>query len=523
MGEDVKQATTGGKISDYEKKVQALMQMGGEKALAKQRGGGKMTARERLDHLFDEGTFQEIQLFVKHRSSLFGMDKKDIAADGVITGFGRVNGRTVFAASQDFTSAGGTLGEMHAKKIWKVMDMALDAQKPFVALNDSGGARIQEGVPSLEGYGGIFYRNTIASGYIPQITAIMGPTAGGAVYSPALTDWIFMVKNTSYMYITGPEVIKAVIGEDVSQEDLGGAVAHASKSGVCHVVTENDADCIDKIKALLSYLPNSCHSPLPCKSATDTVGRACPELNKIIPDKAARAYNMKTIVKAIADDNEMFELHEQWAQNIIIALIRIMGRPVGVIANNPMYYAGVLNVNASDKAARFIRFCDAFNIPLLTFTDVPGYMPGTDQEWSGIIRHGAKLLHAYSEATVPKITVVTRKAYGGAYIGMCCKQLGADYVMAWPTAQIAVMGADGACNIIYRGEIAAAADPAAKRAELIEGYEEKFNNPYFAASLGAIDEVILPADTRKRIVAVLDVMQDKKEFRHVKKHSNIPL
>ena len=523
MSEDVKQATTGGKIADYEKKVQSLMQMGGEKALAKQRGGGKMTARERLDHLFDEGTFQEMQLFVKHRSSLFGMDKKDIAADGVITGFGRVNGRTVFAASQDFTSAGGTLGEMHAKKIWKVMDMALDAQKPFVALNDSGGARIQEGVPSLEGYGGIFYRNTIASGYIPQITAIMGPTAGGAVYSPALTDWIFMVKNTSYMYITGPEVIKAVIGEDVSQEDLGGAVAHASKSGVCHVVTENDADCIDKIKALLSYLPDSCHSPLPCKSATDTAGRACPELNKIIPDKAARAYNMKTIVKAIADDNEMFELHEQWAQNIIIALIRIMGRPVGVIANNPMYYAGVLNVNASDKAARFIRFCDAFNIPLLTFTDVPGYMPGTDQEWSGIIRHGAKLLHAYSEATVPKITVVTRKAYGGAYIGMCCKQLGADYVMAWPTAQIAVMGADGACNIIYRGEIAAAANPAAKRAELIEGYEEKFNNPYFAASLGAIDEVILPADTRKRIVAVLDVMQGKKEFRHVKKHSNIPL
>jgi len=523
MDADAKRATTGGKIEDYGKKVQALMQMGGEKALQKQHGGGKMTARERLDHLFDKGSFQEVQLFVKHRSNLFGMDKKDIAADGVITGFGKVNGRTVFAASQDFTSAGGTLGEMHAKKIWKVMDMALDAQKPFVALNDSGGARIQEGVPSLEGYGGIFYRNTIASGYIPQITAIMGPTAGGAVYSPALTDWIFMVKKTSYMYITGPEVIKAVIGEDVSQEDLGGAVAHASKSGVCHVVTENDAECLDKIRLLLSYLPDSCHSPLPRRDTADTAFRDCPELDKIIPDRAARAYNMKNIIKAVADNNDMFELHEQWAPNIVIALVRIMGTPVGVIANNPMFFAGVLNVNASDKAARFIRFCDAFNIPLLTFTDVPGYMPGTDQEWSGIIRHGAKLLHAYSEATVPKITVVTRKAYGGAYIGMCCKQLGADYVMAWPTAQIAVMGADGACNIIYRSEIAAAADPAARRTELIAGYEEQFNNPYFAASLGAIDEVILPSHTRRRIIAVLDAMRDKKEARRVKKHNNIPL
>jgi propionyl-CoA carboxylase beta chain len=412
---------------------------------------------------------------------------------------------------------------MHARKIWKVMDMAIDAQKPFVALNDSGGARIQEGVPSLEGYGGIFYRNTLASGYIPQITAIMGPTAGGAVYSPALTDWIFMVKNTSYMYITGPDVIKAVIGESVTQEELGGAVAHASKSGVCHVVTQNDTDCLNKIKVLLSYLPDSCHSPLPVKETTDSPDRECPELNKIIPDKAARAYNMKAVIKAVADNNEIFELHEQWAQNIIVALIRITGKPVGVIANNPMFYAGVLNVNASDKASRFIRFCDAFNIPLLTFSDVPGYMPGTEQEWAGIIRHGAKLLHAYSEATVPKITVVTRKAYGGSYIGMCCKQLGADYVMAWPTAEIAVMGAEGACNIIHRVQINAAADPAAKRAELIADYEEKFNNPYYAASLGAIEEVILPAQTRKRIIAVLSAMENKKEARRDKKHNNIPL
>jgi len=523
MSDNVKQSTTQGKIQNFENRVQALAQMGGSKAVQKQHDGGKLTARERLDVLFDPGTFQEVHLFVQHRSNLFGMDKKEIPADGVITGFGKVNGRTVFAASQDFTSAGGTLGEMHAKKIWKVMDMALDAQKPFIAINDSGGARIQEGVPSLEGYGGIFYRNTMASGYIPQITAIMGPTAGGAVYSPALTDWIFMVKEKSYMYITGPDVIKAVIGESVTQDELGGAVAHASKSGVCHVVTENDTDCLNKIRTLLSYLPDSCNAPLPEAVTTDTPDRECPELNKIIPDKATRAYTMKNVIKSVADNGEMFELHDQWAQNIIIALIRVMGKPVGVIANNPMFYAGVLNVNASDKAARFIRFCDAFNIPLLTFTDVPGYMPGTEQEWAGIIRHGAKLLHAYSEATVPKITVVTRKAYGGAYIGMCCKQLGADYVMAWPTAEIAVMGAEGACNIIYRSEIAAAADPAAKRAELIAGYEEKFNNPYFAASLAAIDEVILPALTRKRIIAVLDAMKDKKEARRTKKHNNIPL
>jgi len=523
MSDEVKQTTTQGKIQNFEARVQALMKMGGEKQVQKQHDGGKMTARERLDHLFDQGTFQEIQLFVKHHATLFGMDKKEIPADGVITGFGKVCGRTVFAAAQDFTSAGGTLGEMHAKKIWKVMDMAISAQKPFIAINDSGGARIQEGVPSLEGYGGIFYRNSIASGYIPQITAIMGPTAGGAVYSPALTDWIFMVKNTSYMYITGPEVIKAVIGEEVTQEDLGGALAHASKSGVCHVVTENDADCIDKIKLLLSYLPDSCHSPLPIAATSDRPDRECPELDKAIPDKTARAYNMKNIIKAVADNGEMFELHAQWAPNIIVTLIRIMGRPVGVIANNPMAFAGVLNVNASDKASRFIRFCDAFNIPLLTFADVPGYMPGTDQEWAGIIRHGAKLLHAYSEATVPKITVVTRKDYGGSYIGMCCKQLGADYVMAWPTAEIAVMGAEGACNIIYRSEIAAAADPAAKRSELIAGYEEQFNNPYFAASLGAIEEIILPRETRKRIIAILDAMQEKKEPRLVKKHNNIPL
>ncbi len=516
-------ATTQSKINDFDKKIQHLKSMGGEKLVSKQHELNKLTARERLDLFFDKDTFQEVQLFVQHRSKLFGLDKKEIAGDGVITGFGKVNGRVVFTAAQDFTSSGGSLGEMHAKKIWKVMDMAIAAQKPFVALNDSGGARIQEGVPSLEGYGGIFYRNTIGSGYIPQITAIMGPTAGGAVYSPALADWVFMVKGSSFMYITGPEVIKSVIGEEVTHDELGGAVAHATKSGVCHVVTQNDAECLEKIKTLLSYLPDSCHSPLPVVDSTDSADRLCPELDKIIPDKSNRAYDMKKIIKTIADNGGMFELLEMWAQNIVVAFIRVMGKPVGVIANNPRFAAGVLDVNASDKASRFIRFCDAFNIPLLTLTDVPGYMPGTNQEWAGIIRHGAKLLHAYSEATVPKLTVVVRKAYGGAYIGMCSKQLGADYVMAWPTAEIAVMGAEGACNIVYRAEISAAADPAAKRAELAGAYEEQFNNPYFAASMGIIDEIIAPGETRKKIIALLDALKDKKETRLSKKHNNLPL
>ena len=511
------------KIREYEEKRDDLLTMGGEKNVQKQHDKGKLTARERIDILFDKGTFQETQLFVKHRSTLFGMDTKEIKADGVVTGFGKVNGRTVFVASQDFTSSGGSLGEMHAKKIWKVMDMALDAKKPFVALNDSGGARIQEGVPSLEGYGGIFYRNTIGSGYIPQLTVIMGPTAGGAVYSPALTDFVFMVKETSHMYITGPDVIKAVIGEDVTHEELGGAVAHATKSGVCHVVTENDEDCLNKVRDLLSYLPDSCHSLLPVKECTESPERECPELDGIIPDKASRGYDMKKVIKAVADNNEMFETHALWAKSIIVAFIRVMGQPVGVIANNPKFRAGVLDYKVSDKAARFIRFCDAFNIPVLTFADVPGYMPGTEQEWAGIISHGAKLLHAYSEATVPKITVVTRKDYGGSYIGMCSKSLGADYIMAWPTAEIAVMGAEGACNIIYRREIAGAEDPATKRAELVGAYETQFNNPYFAAELGIIDEVIAPRETRKRVAALLEAFKDKTEIRPPKKHNNIPL
>jgi propionyl-CoA carboxylase beta chain len=511
------------RIKAFEAKREKLMTQGGDAAIKKQHESGKLTARERLLKFYDAGTFQEVQLFVEKRSSLFGLGDKQINADAVVCGFGSVNGRTVFAAAQDFTSAGGSLGEMHARKIWKVMDMAKDAKKPFIALNDSGGARIQEGVPALEGYGGIFYRNSICSGYIPQITAIMGPTAGGAVYSPALTDWVFMVKGKSYMYITGPDVIKAVIGEEVTHEDLGGPMAHASKSGVCHFVAESDEDCIQQIQTLLGYLPDNCHEMPPVVSTTDKPDRDCPELDKIIPDRATRGYDMKKLVASVADNGVFFEPHANWAKNMFVCFIRIMGQPVGVIANNPQFGGGVLDVNASDKASRFIRFCDAFNIPLLTFADVPGYMPGTHQEWNGIISHGAKLLHAYSEATVPKFTVVTRKDYGGAYIGMCSKQLGADYVMAWPSAEIAVMGAAGACNIVYRREITTAADPEAKRAELIAAYEEQFNNPYFAAKMGIIEEVIAPRETRKRIVALLEAYKDKEQTLPEKKHNNIPL
>jgi methylmalonyl-CoA decarboxylase subunit alpha len=500
-----------------------VMAMGGQEMIQKQHDLGKLTARERLHILFDEGSFNEAQLFVKHRSHLFGLENKNIPADGVITGYGKISGRTVFVAAQDFTSSGGSLGEMHAKKIWKTIDMAIDARKPFIALNDSGGARIQEGVPALEGYGGIFYRNTQASGYIPQITAVMGPTAGGAVYSPALTDWVFMVQNSSYMYITGPDVIKSIIGEEISHEDLGGPLIHSTKNGVCHFSTLNDQDCIEKIKSLLSYLPDSCHSPVPVVDQGDKPDRTTAELDHIVPDEPSQSYDMTEVIKAIADGGICLEPHSGWAQNIIVAFIRIMGQTVGVIANNPKFYAGVLDVHASDKAARFIRFCDAFNIPLLTLADVPGYMPGSRQEQLGIITHGAKLLHAYAEATVPKITVVVRKDYGGAYIAMCSKQLGADFVMAWPSAEIAVMGSEAACNIVYRKEILSAVDQQAKRLELARAYEDHFSNPYFSASLGIIDEIILPRYTRKRIVSLLEVLKNKSRATILKKHNNIPL
>jgi propionyl-CoA carboxylase beta chain len=496
---------------------------GGPERVEKQHAAGKLTARERIDLLLDPGTFVEMDRFKTHRCTDFGMQDHQIPGDGVVTGHGLVHSRPAFVFAQDFTAFGGSLSIAHAEKICKVMKLAMKVGAPVIGLCDSGGARIQEGVMSLAGYADIFLLNVMASGVVPQITAIMGPTAGGAVYSPALTDWVFMIKGKSYMYITGPDVIKAVIGEEVTHDDLGGPMAHASKSGVCHFIAESDEDCIQQIQTLLGYLPDNCHEMPPVVPSTDKPDRECPELDKIIPDRATRGYDMKKVVAAVADGGVFFEPHANWAKNMFVCFIRVMGQTVGVIANNPQFGGGVLDVNASDKASRFIRFCDAFNIPLLTFADVPGYMPGTHQEWNGIISHGAKLLHAYSEATVPKFTVVTRKDYGGAYIGMCSKQLGADYVMAWPSAEIAVMGAAGACNIVYRREITTAADPEAKRAELCAAYEEQFNNPYFAAKMGIIEEVIAPRETRKRVVALLEAYKDKEQTLPEKKHNNIPL
>ncbi|MEJ2641617.1 MAG: carboxyl transferase domain-containing protein, partial [Desulfosarcinaceae bacterium] len=455
------------KINELKERQAQVLKMGGEKMVAKHKEKGKLTARERLDRLFDAGTFREIDMFVQHRCSNFGMQAVEIPSDGVITGHGMVDGRPVFAYSQDFTSRAGSLGEMHAKKITKVMDLALKAGVPLVGLNDSGGARIQEGVDALSGFGQIFYRNSLASGVIPQISAIMGPNAGGAVYSPAMTDYIFMVKKTSYMFITGPEVIKSVTGEEISFEDLGGAMAHNEKSGVAHFACEDDADAIDQIKRLLAYLPANNMEDPPHVATEDDPGRTDPALNTLVPDNPNQSYDMKAVIASIVDEGEIFEPHQYYAKNIIICFARLNGRTVGIIANQPQQMAGCLDINASDKATRFIRFCDAFNIPLLTIADVPGYLPGSQQEWGGIIRHGAKLLWCYSEATVPKLLLVTRKDYGGSYLAMCSKDLGADMAFAWPTAEIAFMGAAGAANIIHRKEIKAAQNPEAKRQEKI--------------------------------------------------------
>ncbi|WP_028325435.1 acyl-CoA carboxylase subunit beta [Desulfatirhabdium butyrativorans] len=511
------------KIQELKAKEKRVLQMGGEKAIAKEKEKGKLTARERLDLLFDPGTFREIDMFVTHRCTNFGMEKVEIPSDGVITGHGLVQGRPVFAFSQDFTSRGGSLGEMHAKKICKVMDLAMKAGVPFIGMNDSGGARIQEGVDALSGFGQIFYRNALASGVIPQISAILGTTAGGAVYSPAMTDWIFMVKNTSYMFITGPEVIKSVTGEEISFEDLGGAMTHNEKSGVAHFACENDADTIEKIKVLLSYLPSNNMEDPPTIPTGDSPSRTDPALDTLIPDSPNQSYDMKTLIRSIVDNGEMFEPHEYYAPNMVVCFARLNGRSIGIIANQPKVMAGCLDINASDKATRFIRFCDAFNIPMLTIADVPGYLPGSQQEWGGIIRHGAKLLWCYSEATVPKLLLVTRKDYGGSYLAMCSKDLGADMAFAWPTAQIAVMGAEGAANIIHRKEIKEAADATAKRKEKIQEYENLFSNPYCAASRGYIDAVIVPRETRPRLIDALEIMCSKRETRPPKKHGNIPV
>jgi len=496
---------------------------GGEKSVQKQHDFGKLMARERLDLFFDKGTFQETDLFVQHRSSNFGMDKVSIPADGVITGFGKVNGRTVCAYAQDFTARGGTLGEMHAKKICRIMDMAMKMKVPMVGFIDSGGARIQEGINALDGYSNIFFRNSSASGVIPQISAIMGPAAGGAVYSPAMTDFVFMVKKTSYMFITGPAVVKSVTGEEIGNEELGGAMTHSTKSGVTQFACDSDQQAIEEIKKLLSYLPSNNEEKPPYIESTDSPDRAEAALNDILPENSNKTYNMKEVIKAIVDNGEFLEPSRQYAQNMITAFSRMNGQVIGIIANQPSYLAGCLDINASDKATRFIRFCDAFNIPLLTIADVPGFLPGSHQEWGGIIRHGAKLLWCYAEATVPKITLITRKAYGGAYIAMCSQGLGADYTMAWPQAEIAVMGAEAAAAIIHRGEIDKAEDKEAKEKEKITEYRELLYNPYVAAKMGYINAVIQPTETRAKIIAALEALQNKKESRPAKKHGNIPM
>ena len=511
------------KIQELKLKEEKIKAMGGEKALAKRREKGVLNARERLALLFDEGSFREVDMFVTHRCTNFGMETKEIPADGVVTGHGRVDGRVVFAYAQDFTARAGSLGEMQAKKICKVMDLAMKAGAPIVGMNDSGGARIQEGIDALSGYGEIFFRNSAASGVIPQISAIMGPTAGGAVYSPAMTDYIFMVKNTSYMFITGPNVIKAVTGEEVSFEDLGGAMAHNEKSGVAQFACESDEDCINQIKKLLSYLPSNNMEDPPIVPMGDDPNRMDAGLDTIIPDSPNQGYDIKDVIASIVDGGEYFEPHQYFAKNIVICLARFNGRTIGIIANQPNVMAGCLDIDASDKATRFIRFCDAFNIPMLTIADVPGYLPGSNQEWGGIIRHGAKLLWCYSEATVPKLLLITRKDYGGSYLAMCSKHLGADMAFAWPSAQIAVMGAEGAANIIHAREIKSADDPAATRKEKIEEYNEQFSNPYCAAARGYVDAVIVPSETRPRLIDALEALSTKREMRPAKKHGNIPV
>lgn len=511
------------KINLLQSKKEKLEQGGGADRIAKQHESGKMTARERIDRLFDSNTFVEMDAFVETRAIDFDMQKKKVSGDGVVTGYGNIDGRLVFVSSQDFTVIGGSLGEAHARKITKVMDMAVKMGAPFISINDSGGARIEEGIDSLCGYGEIFYRNTLASGVIPQISVIMGPCAGGAVYSPAITDFIFMVEKTSNMFITGPQVIKAVTGEDVSAESLGGADVHNSKSGVAHFKSSNEDECIKDIKRLISFLPDNNLSDMPAYAVTDDLNRLSEELCELIPDNANKPYDIKDVIEKVVDNGDFFEIHKHFAKNIVIGFARMNGSTIGIIANQPNVMAGVLDINSADKGARFIRFCDAFNVPIVTFTDTSGYLPGVGQEYGGVIRHGAKLLYAFSEATVPKINVIVRKAYGGAYIAMNSKHLGADMVFAWPSAEIAVMGADGAANIIFRKEIAAADDPVAARNEKIEEYREKFSTPYVAAARGYVDDVIDPATTRIRLINALEMLASKRESRPSKKHGNIPL
>lgn len=510
-------------ISELNKRNDEALAGGGTDRVAKHKQGGRLTARERVDVLLDPGSFVELDRFVTHRCTNFGMEKTHQPGDGIITGYGRIGGRLVYLYSQDFTVYGGSMSRTTANKICKIMDLAAKNGAPVIGLNDSGGARIQEGVEALGGYGDIFFRNTRYSGVVPQISAIMGPCAGGAVYSPALTDFIFMVQNSSYMFVTGPDVIKTVTHEEVTKEDLGGASAHNSKSGVAHFAAENDKHLLLLIRELITFIPSNNMDDAPRALTSDRTDRTTPSISKLIPDSSKKPYDMKELIRSVVDDEYFFEVQPHYAENIVIGFSRLNGRSVGIIANQPQVLAGCLNIEASRKAARFIRFCDAFNIPLINFVDVPGFLPGTEQEWNGIITHGAKLVYAYSEATVPKITLITRKAYGGAYIVMASKHIGADINLAYPNAEIAVMGAEGAVNIIFRREIAGADNPDATKKEIMEDYENKFSNPYVAAELGYIDEVIEPEMTRVRLIESLEMLVNKSASNPSKKHGSIPL
>ena len=511
------------KIEELRLKREQSHAGGGPDRIKKQHDAGRNTAHERLDILLDPGTFRELDAFVTHRATDFGMGKKKFLGDSVATGWGTVNSRLVYTFSQDFTVIGGSLSQAHADKICKIMDMAMKTGAPVIGLNDSGGARIQEGVDSLGGYAEIFLRNTLSSGVVPQISVIMGPCAGGAVYSPALTDFIIMVKDTSYMYITGPDVVKSVTHEEVTHEELGGATVHATKSGVCHLVADNETQALLLVRELLTFIPNNNMEDPPFVPTNDDPLRADAELDNIIPDNPNKPYDIKEIVRKVVDDGHFFEIHEQFAMNIVVGFARLGGHSVGIVANQPAVLAGVLDIDASEKAARFIRFCDAFNIPIVTFVDVPGYMPGTQQEYAGIIRAGAKLVYAYCEATVPKLTVTTRKSYGGAYCVMSSKHLRGDLNLAWPTAEIAVMGPEGAVSIVFRRELEEAEDPVARKAELVNDYREKFASPYVAAERGYIDDIIEPRDTRARLINGLSVLQNKRDSNPARKHGNIPL
>ncbi|MCY7352730.1 MAG: acyl-CoA carboxylase subunit beta [Cytophagaceae bacterium] len=510
------------KFAELDRKNAEALLGGGEKRIAAQHKKGKLTARERIQLLMDEDSFEEIGKFVMHRSRDFGLDKEHYLGDGVVTGYGTIGGRMVYVFAQDFTVFGGALSETHAEKICKIMDLALQNGAPLIGLNDSGGARIQEGVVSLAGYADIFYRNTRASGVIPQLSAIMGPCAGGAVYSPAITDFILMVEHTSYMFVTGPNVVKTVTHEEVTAEELGGASTHSTKSGVAHIASANEVACIQDIKSLLSFLPQNCEDEVP-RLPYEAAEESRPGLNDIIPANPNQPYDIREVIDGVIDENSFFEIHKNFAGNIVVGFARLAGRSIGIVANQPAVLAGVLDIDASTKAARFVRFCDCFNIPLLVFEDVPGFLPGTDQEWNGIITNGAKLLYAFCEATVPRVTVITRKAYGGAYDVMNSKHIGADMNYAWPSAEIAVMGAKGAAEIIFKREIAEAENPTEKLQEKVDDYTGKFANPYRAAFRGYVDEVIKPHETRRKLIRAFGMLENKVATLPRKKHGNIPL